>query len=208
MGFRVGQYVNHNVTKSGGDPELQLSRLSGGKDDAWEVQPVDKKFKDTGSVLTGVKDADLKAAGLRKFASRTGGDQIVEVLTNSAIYSAGQALFRKGRVFGHETMSFATADFIYEFIAKYYVESMFPDILPDVVPEKEQSWFASGDLQDALKALPIVVIQQIICRIAYRHKFGHKLLHQLIDAFGSISVANFAGRNASAQRQEKKAYKW
>lgn len=211
MGFRIGQFVNLVTKTSSGGEDRTLGRISAGSADSWTFQPVDDKFKDTSSASVGVKDENIEAAGLRKFASRTGTDQVVEVLFNTAVYGGGQSLIRKHKFLGPETTSFMVSDFLYEFVAKYYVQNMIPMIIPDAIEADKNSWLQMGDLQDAAKALPIVAIQQIYCKIMHKHKVSHRLLHRLIDAFGSITAANFLGRNLTDQmtaKKDKKNYNW
>ena len=54
--------------------------------------------------------------------------------------------------------------------------------------------FERGDFQDALKAVPIVLLQQIIGKMWKNKKFSHRLFKHALDAYISIAAGNVAGR--------------
>jgi hypothetical protein len=129
---------------------------------------------------------------------------------NTAFYSAIQALFRKHKAFGHETLSFLTADALYELLLKYYVADMISMMVPTAAKDGG-GWLEVGDAHDAAaKSIPVVVLQQIVCYFAYRHRFGSGLLKQAVDSFAAITLGNVAGRNITRKSEKNKGkdYRW
>ncbi len=75
-------------------------------------------------------------------------------------------------------------------------------VLPSaMVPKgvaKGGDMFQSGDLVDAaVKTVPIVLIQQVICKFMYRHKFGQNIGKHLVDSFAAILLGNAVDRNVT-----------
>ena len=56
-----------------------------------------------------------------------------------------------------------------------------------------------GDFMDGLKAVPIVLIQEIVMKFMYKQKAFSHLLKNSVDAFSAIVVGNIAGRFAGSQ---------
>ena len=54
--------------------------------------------------------------------------------------------------------------------------------------------FEKGDLQDALKAIPIVLVQQLIGKAWKNKKFSNKLFKHTLDAYIAVAVGNMGGR--------------
>ena len=207
MGFGVGDHVSW-TDKS--DKKVKTGVVTATPSGAnVTVQPLDKDFKDEGSPEN-IPKTDLSRAGIGKFMSRTGTDQATEIAVNTAFYSAIQALFRKHKAFGHETLSFLTADALYELLVKYYVTDMVAMMVPKAAKDGG-GWLEVGDAHDAAaKTIPIVVIQQIVCKFAYKHRFGSGLLKQAVDSFAAITLGNVAGRNITRKSEDNKGkdYRW
>ena len=208
MTFRPGDFVRY---KDGDETVIaKVVGESSGKDKTkLSVQPLDKKFKPEGSPQDKAI-SDLSRAGVGNYLSRTGGDQAIEIAVNTAFYSAVQALFRKHKAFGHETMSFLASDALYELLVKYYLTDFVSMLVPTPVASGG-GWFEMGDAHDAAaKTIPVVIIQQIVCKFAYRHKFGAGLLRQAVDSFAAISLGNICGRNITRRSDEGKSvpYNW
>ena len=208
MGFKVGDFVSY---KEGSETKIGKveGAAKGGEKTKLSVTEVDKEFKVTGSA-TDRDIKDLSRAGVGNYLSRTGKSQAVEIAVNTATYSAIQALFRKHKAFGHETMSFLASDALYELLVKYYAEDMVSMLVPKAAANGG-GWFEMGDAHDAAaKTIPIVIIQQIVCKFAYRHKFGAGLLKQAVDSFAAITLGNLMGRNITRRSDEGKTvpYNW
>jgi hypothetical protein len=210
MGFGVGEYVSW-TDKS--DKKVKVGRVTGPATSdklRLKVQEVDNEFKDVSGGETDRLISELSRAGIGKFMSRTGTDQATEIAVNTAFYSAIQALFRKHKAFGHETLSFLTADALYELLVKYYVTDMVAMMVPKAAKDGG-GWLEVGDAHDAAaKTIPIVVIQQIVCKFAYKHRFGSGLLKQAVDSFAAITLGNVAGRNITRRSEDNKGkdYRW
>ena len=73
-------------------------------------------------------------------------------------------------------------------------------------------WFELGDLQDALKAVPIVILQQIIQKLWKRKSMGHRILKNTLDAYISVALGNVVGRGVTKMTGGRTGgsinYKW
>ena len=207
MGFKVGDYVSWTSKSDNKPKEGYVTATPPGSDVT--VQPVDKDSKDAGSTQN-IAKTDLSRSGVAKFISRTGTDQATEIAINTAFYSCLQALLRKHKAFGHETLSFLAADALYELLVKYYVTDMVAMMVPSAAKDGG-TWIEIGDAHDAVgKTIPIVLIQQLVCKFAYKHRFGSGLLKQAVDCFGAITLGNVAGRNITRKSEKNKGadYRW
>ena len=72
---------------------------------------------------------------------------------------------------------------------------MIPLFRPEAVATSEGGWFPiAGDLQDAVKTVPVVILQELSLNVLYRRKFFTHFLKNLVDAFIAITGGNYTGR--------------
>jgi hypothetical protein len=180
-GLRLGDYVEVKDEKG---------QIVGGKKDAWNFQPRDSKKPQ----ITGVKDADIKSEGFGNRMSGDYGHVFTELLGNAVSYGIIQKI-RSNPTFGHRFMSFVASDVAYELLLRGFVDRLVPFLRPDSIAVT--TGVTSADFIDALKTIPVVIIQQIVCKFAYRQKMTGHLFKNLIDAYIAYTVSNLATRNVS-----------
>ena len=111
---------------------------------------------------------------------------------NSIVYSIIQKI-RSGPTFGSRFQSFLISDIVYEFVLKYFVDRYIPMFM---APPVERGYgIGISEFQDALKAVPIVLVQQTVQKMMYRQKWTGHFLKNLIDAFVAVALANVTQRN-------------
>jgi hypothetical protein len=93
-------------------------------------------------------------------------------------------------------MSFVASDAAYELLLRGFLDRLIPFLRPESIAVS--TGITSADFIDALKTVPVVIIQQIVCKLAYKQKMlGGHLFKNLIDAYIAYTVSNLATRNIS-----------
>jgi len=205
--IRVGDYVRLEVS---GEPRKGEIESVNKDKSQWTV----RLFKKDGSredTATEYATAELKRAGMMTFASKDGMSQVIEVALNSLVHGTIQKI-RSGPTFGDPFMTFVAADLIYEIFGKQLVDQFIPKIFrPDPVAAAG-GFFELGDLQDALKAIPIVILQQIVQKLWKRKSMSHRLLKNVLDAYISVALGNVVGRGVTKMTGGRTGgsinYKW
>ena len=183
--FRIGDIIQRGEN---------YGKITGGAKGAWTVKMYDSKGV-LGAAETGVADSELKRGGYTKFMSKTGANSAMEVAWNGIIYAIIQKIRKSNHTFGPRFYSFLISEASYELFLKYFVENMIPFFRPEAVAAAESNWFpAQGDFQDAVKTIPIVLVQELALKMVYRRKFFSHFLKNLIDAFIAIAAGNYGGR--------------
>jgi hypothetical protein len=180
-GLRLGDYVQVGDVKG---------QLVGGKEGAWTFQPSDSKKSQT----TALADKDIKGEGFGNRMSGDYGHLFTEFLGNAVSYGLIQKI-RSSPTFGHRFMSFVASDVAYELLLRGFVDRLIPFLRPDSIAVSIGITYA--DFIDALKTIPVVIIQQIVCKFAYKQKLTGHVLKNLIDAYVAYTVSNLATRNLS-----------
>ena len=184
-GFRIGDIIQKGESHG---------QITGGAKGAWTIKLYNDKGV-LGSAETGVADSALKAAGYQKYMSKTGVGSAMEVAWNGIIYAIIQKVRKSNPTFGPRFYSFVMSDAAYELFLKYFIENMVPFFRPEAVAAEETGWFpAQGDLQDAVKSIPIALLQELALKMIYRRKLFSHFLKNLIDAFIAITGGNYSGR--------------
>ena len=192
MGFALGSYV---VKKSA--PEGDVFMISGGKEGEWDLT----SQTDSATVETGVKDDKLQAASLGQYYKTAGYvSPLYEIATNGLVYTGIQAM-RSGPTLGAPTMSFIVADAVYELALKNLLEKSFSFM--QAPPAPLGMGFGMGELHDGvLKSIPIILLQQIICKFAYKKCYKHRFMKNCIDAVAACTGANLVQRNLQKTLQK------
>jgi hypothetical protein len=184
-GLRLGDYVEVGKEKG---------QIVGGKKDSWTFQPRDSKKSQT----TGVKDDAISGEGFGNRMSGDYGHVFTELLGNAVSYGVIQKI-RANPTFGHRFMSFVASDVAYELLLRGFVDRLIPFLRPDSIAVT--TGITSADFIDALKTIPVVIIQQIVCKIAYKQKITGHLFKNLMDGYIAYTVSNLATRNVSGYMQ-------
>jgi hypothetical protein len=192
MGFALGSYV---VKKS--TPEGDVFMITGGTADAWDVTAQ----TDDATVETGVKDDKLQAASLGQYYKAAGAiNPLYEIVANALAYTGIQAI-RSGPTFGEATMSFVAADAVYELGLKSLLEKSFSFM--QAPPAPISMGVGLGELQDGvLKSIPIILVQQVICKLMYKKNYKHRFMKNCIDAIAACTGANIVQRNLQPTLQK------
>ena len=186
--FRVGDIIQQ------GD---NYGQITGGAKGAWTIKIYNDKGV-LGTASTGVPDAELKRGGYQKFMSKSGVGAAMEVAWNSIIYAIIQKVRKSNPTFGPRFYSFVMSDAAYELFLKYFIENAIPFFRPEAVAAAASGWFPTqGDLQDAVKSIPIALLQEVALKMVYRRKLFSHFLKNLIDAFIAITGGNYSGRLVS-----------
>jgi hypothetical protein len=183
--FRIGDLIQRGEN---------YGQITGGAKGAWTIKIYNDKGV-LGSASTGVADSELKRGGYKKFMSKNGITSVMEVAWNAIIYAIIQKVRKSNPTFGPRFYSFVMSDAAYELFLKYFIENMVPFFRPEAVAAEETGWFpAQGDLQDAVKSIPIALLQELALKMIYRRKLFSHFLKNLIDAFIAITGGNYSGR--------------
>ena len=78
-------------------------------------------------------------------------------------------------------------------MAKFFVDEYIPFFMPDAAPLSYA--VGIGEFQDALKVIPIVLIQGVIQSMFFKQKFSHRLMKNTIDTVLAIVSINIIQRN-------------
>ena len=183
--MEVGTYVTLKADTA--SPKTVYQVVAGAKD-----KRILYNFANKANVDGEHKDEDLEDAGVQAFMSKNGFGQGLEVAANAIVYSIIQKI-RSGPTFGHRFQSFLISDIVYEFVLKYFVDRYVPMFM--AAPVERGYGFGVSEFQDALKAVPIVLVQQIVQKMMYRQKWSGHVLKNIIDAFVACALANVAQRN-------------
>ena len=186
----VGDYIVR------GDARGQI--VGGNAKDGFSVAMFDKEGK-LGAPESGVAATDLKNAGYRAYMSSSGLGPAYEVAINSVVYAVISKMRKSTTTFGPRFMSFMISDAIYEFGGKYFLEQYVPMLRPESLAKADATgWFSQGDFRDGLKAIPIILIQEIVQKFMYRQKAFVHAMKNAVDAYASIVAGNISGRVITA----------
>jgi hypothetical protein len=179
--IRVGDYVRHGEDKG---------QIVGGKTGAWKFQPVDPAKE-----AVTLEDKAITAEGFGATSSNDMGGTVGELAGNALVYGIIQKI-RSNPTFGHRFMSFVGSDAAYQLFLRRFIDNLVPFMRPASIANSVG--VTTADLQDALKAIPVVVIQQIVCKVMYKQGLTSHIFKNLIDAFIAYSGSNLLTRNVSA----------
>ena len=118
----------------------------------------------------------------------------LEIAWNTAHIAAIEKFYNKGKAFGQNTMSFAIADTIWEIGGRQYLQPWLETILNMPAPvEAEDSFIQMADFQDAMKALPICLVQKAYDKLRGR-SFSKGFLRALVMDYIAVLAGNVSGR--------------
>jgi hypothetical protein len=182
--IRVGDYVRHGKDKG---------QIVGGKKGAWQFQPADPAKEPVT-----LEDKAVTAEGFGAVASNDMGGTVGELAGNALVYGIIQKI-RSNPTFGHRFMSFVGSDAAYQLLLRKFVDQWIPFMRPESIANA--TGVTSADFQDALKTVPVVIIQQIVCKMMYNQGLTSHLFKNLVDGFITYSGSNILTRNVSAWMQ-------
>ena len=183
---RIGDFVSTTAT-----PPVR-GQIVGGTAGAWVFQP-----SDPAAEQQTLNDSQFKPEG---FSGRNNSpgmliDTAMELGGNALVYGIIQKI-RSNPTFGHRFWSFVMADASYELVLRTFMDRLIPFMRPDSI--SNTLGVTVSDFQDALKAVPVTVVQQIICKLMYKQGFTTHVLKNLLDSFIAYSGSNLLTRNVSA----------
>lgn len=115
----------------------------------------------------------------------------LEVVSNGLNYAILQKIQGKSFLRSPRTHAFVISDAIYELIMKHWAEPYILDMLGMEAPEvAEDAFVQSGDFKDALKAIPITLLQQIYSRLFQKKGWTTDLMRNAVEAYIAIVVSN------------------
>ena len=184
--IRVGDWVVVDSKKG---------QIIAGAKDNWTFQPAD------GSGTQNAKDADITPEGFMAVASN-----VWEVPLESWPEMHSFMLSFKQPNFWTQIYVVRAADASYQLVLRSFVDRMIPFLRPDSVALA--MGISSADAIDALKAVPVVILQQLICKFMYKQAgLTTHMFKNLLDAFVAYSGSNILTRNVSAYVDSSKTDK-
>ena len=118
----------------------------------------------------------------------------LEVAWNTAHIAAIEKFYNRNKAFGQNTMSFAIADGLWEVGAEQYLKPWVMQILNMDSPQVAGDGFVQmADFSDALKAIPIALLQKGYDAIRGR-SFTKGFLRALVTDYIAIAAGNVSGR--------------
>ena len=213
--MRVGDFVRHKVTdtaaaaSASGDkkakPKTKERKAQivgkGSADNTWNIVYLTKEKGEKDYVaLTDVAEKALVKEGFMARTSASYTNMIGELAGNALFYGIIQKI-RSNPTFGKRFMTFCFSDIAYELLGRDLVDSIIPFMRPESF--SNVAGVKGSDFVDAFKAIPVVILQQILCKVFYKTSlFGH-LFKNLFDAYTSYALSNMATRNVSSYFDDK-----
>ena len=118
----------------------------------------------------------------------------LEIAWNTAHIAAIEKFYNKGKAFGQNTISFAIADAIWEIGGRQYLQPWLETILNMPAPvEAEDAFIQMADFTDAMKALPICLVQKSYDKIRGR-SFSKGFFRALVMDYIAVLAGNVTGR--------------
>jgi hypothetical protein len=196
--MRIGDFVQHKQAKGKDDKEVESipAQIVGGEKDKWKIVYLDPKKTAPTSTVT---DKQLAGEGMFGRTSNDFSGSLGELAGNALMYGVIQAV-RSGPTFGNRFMSFVGSDVAYELLLRGMIDDFIPFMRPDSFANK--LGVRSSDFKDAMKTIPVVIIQQIVCKVMYRSGLTQHIFKNLLDAFGAYVTSNIVTRNARTYFEE------
>ena len=147
--------------------------------------------KDGYTVVQDGKDTQKQAADLTLVREAMDWSHIALEVTGNALHHGILQKIQKRGWFGPRTRAFAISDVVYETLGKSFFEPWFSDLIGMEAPRyAEDSFVQAADFKDALKAVPIALIQALVQKVMYKQGLSSNLVRNAVEAYIAIAVAN------------------
>ena len=132
----------------------------------------------------------------------------LEIAWNTAHIAAIEKFYNKGKAFGQNTVSFAIADTIWEIGGRQYLQPWLETVLNMPAPaEAEDKFVQMADFTDAMKALPICLVQKTYDKIRGR-SFSKGFFRALVMDYIAVLAGNVSGRFAGGLVSGDKKFRY
>ena len=138
--------------------------------------------------LTEIKGVYTPSASTRLYNYK---GTALEVVSNGLNYAILQKIMGKSFLRSQRTHAFVISDGIYELVGKQYLEPMVLSMLRMEAPTVAKDQFIqSDDFKDALKAIPVVLIQQVFSKLFQKKGWTTDILRNMIEAYVAMVASN------------------
>ena len=115
----------------------------------------------------------------------------LEVVSNGLNYAILQKVQGKSFLRSPRTHAFVISDAIYELVGKRFAEPYILEMIGVEAPSvAEDAFIQAADFQDALKAVPIVLLQQIFSKLFQKKGWTTDIMRNMVEAYISIVASN------------------
>ena len=194
---RIGDIV---LLKAADGAPAVRGQIVGGEPGAWTFQPLGDGSAAQRTLADEAFDQEGFLGPNRLFMTQAG-----EIGGNALVYAIIQKI-RSNPTFGHRFMSFVISDISYQLLLRGFMDRLIPQMRPDST--SYSNGVQMGDVQDALKAIPVTIIQQIVCKILYKQGFTTHIFKNLFDSALAYAGSNVMTRNVSAYFSDDNARKF
>ncbi len=180
MGYKVGQIVKLK--------DDRVAEILGDDVSGYKVR------LDGEEQIIPAKDID-RVAGPISVVMDDLSHNVLEVLSNSVNFAIiqkvrGRPFFKSGRL-----MSFAVSDAAYETLAKAYIEPYLMGFIKmSVARIADDRFIQAGDFQDALKAVPVAILQGIYGKMFQRKGWTSDFMRNMVEGYIAMVLANIDTR--------------